>query len=418
MRLWARRKDLRPSPERGTGSAQARLADQPGRRPGRRARPEVETLDLRLLMASSNGGVAPTATSAALSERVAAALKPYFDRDDFPGISVAIVTDGQVALAQGYGLANVATRAPAGADTRFDIGSVTKTFTALGVLLLYQQSQGTSQPLNLDAPIGQYLHNTRSFKLPSSWSRITTRELLAMTSGIRQVNSSRPWQAQLQSIAKAPLLYAPGTRESYSDANYDLLGELIEQRTGESYGAFIENQILRPLGMSETQELGQSATVANQAVGYSTPRHGSWLKAQVQNGAAMYAAAGIVSTATDMATYMTALLSGRILDPATYQLMWNAVTTPAYGVQPLASSSRGLGWDIVIDTSAGPAEVIKNGLVPGYASDLVLDPLTDSGVFISFNTSHEGGGGPNALTATEVAASVYEAALSTSVTAG
>ena len=55
---------------------------------------------------------------------------------------------------------------PVGADTRFDIGSVTKTFTALGVLLLYQQSQGTSQPLNLDAPIGQYLHNTKSFKLP------------------------------------------------------------------------------------------------------------------------------------------------------------------------------------------------------------------------------------------------------------
>lgn len=122
----------------------------------------------------------------------------------------------------------------------------------------------------------------------------------------------------------------------------------------------------------------------------------------------MYAAAGIVSTATDMATYMTALLSGRILDPATYQLMW---TSPAYAGQPPVASSRGLGWDMVLDTSSGPAVVKKNGRVPGYSSDLVLYPLTDSGVFISFNTSHEGGGGSKGVNAMDVAASVYEAAL-------
>ena len=161
--------------------------------------------------------------------------------------------------------------------------------------------------------------------------------------------------------------------------------------------------------MSETQELGQSAVVANQAVGYSAPGHGSWLKASVQNGAAMYAAAGIVSTATDMATYMTALLSGRILDPASYQLMW---TSPAYAGQAPVGSSRGLGWDMVIDTSAGPAIVKKNGRVPGYSSDLVLYPLTDSGVFISYNTSQQAGGGSKAVNPMDVAAAVYEAALS------
>jgi CubicO group peptidase (beta-lactamase class C family) len=134
------------------------------------------------------------------------------------------------------------------------------------------------------------------------------RELLDMTSGIRDVGGARPWQAQLESIAKDPLLYAPGTESLYSSANYDLLGELIEQWTGEKYGTFIQDQILGPLGMSGTQELGRSATVPNQAVGYDAPRHGSWPRAEVQNGPAMYAAAGMVSTAQDMATYMTALL--------------------------------------------------------------------------------------------------------------
>ena len=126
--------------------------------------------------------------------------------------------------------------------------------------------------------------------------------------------------------------------------------------------------------MSQTQELGRSATVPNQAVGYDAPRHGKWQKAEVQNGPAMYAAAGIVSTAQDMATYMTALLSGRILDPATYELMWTSTPTLQYGVTPPSDAVFGLGWDTAIDTSAGPTEVAKSGQVPGYNTELILDP--------------------------------------------
>ncbi len=90
-----------------------------------------------------------------------------------------------------------------------------------------------------------------------------------MTSGIGNGPSNKPWQAQVQSIANHPLLFAPGTKTFYSDTNFDLLGELIEQRTGENYGTFIQNQILEPLGMSQTQLLGRSPTVPNQAVGYN-----------------------------------------------------------------------------------------------------------------------------------------------------
>jgi CubicO group peptidase (beta-lactamase class C family) len=360
-------------------------------------------------MASGQLGVADATASPDLSDRVTRALQPYFAQDQFPGISVAIVTDGQVALARGFGISDVATGSPVQADTRFDIGSVTKTFTALGVLLLYQDSQGTSRPLDLDAPIGQYLHNNKSFKLPPKWSGITTRELLDMTSGIRDVGGARPWQAQLESIAKAPLLYAPGTETSYSSANYDLLGELIEQWSGDKYGTFIQDQVLGPLGMSGTQELGGSATVPNQAVGYAAPTHGRWRRARVQNGPAMYAAAGMVSTAQDMATYMTALLSGRLLDSATYGLMWTSTPTLQYGVNPPSNAARGLGWDTAIDTSAGATEITKNGQVPGYASELILYPASDSGVFVSINTNYHSSRDPNGVTALQVAESVYEA---------
>jgi D-alanyl-D-alanine carboxypeptidase len=409
MRLFARRQDSLPSYEPRIGSASARPADRPGQRARRRVQPQAELLDRRVLLASGHAGTAEAATSSDLADRVQAALKPYFSQGDFPGISVAIVKHGQVVLDQGYGVSNVATGSSVQADTRFDIGSVTKTFTALGVLLLYQESQGTSHPLNLDAPIGQYLHDNASFKLPRKWSHITTRELLNMSSGIRDVGGPQPWQAELDAIAADPLLYKPGTKSSYSSANYDLLGELIQQWTGESYGTFIQTQILDPLGMSQTQELGRSATVPNQAVGYEAPRHGRWPKAQVQNGSAMFAAAGMVSTAQDMATYMTALLSDRILDPSTYTLMWTSTPMPQYGVKTATTDDRGLGWDTAVDAGTKIKEVAKSGLVPGFSSELILYPSSDSGVFVSYNASYQGGRNPNNVSALEVAESVYKA---------
>ncbi len=362
-------------------------------------------------MASGSGHSAAdrAAASADLAARVGAAVKPYIDKQVFPGLTVSIVKHGHVVLGVGYGAADVAAGSPVEANTRFDIGSVTKTFTALGVLLIYQESQGTSHPLDLDAPIGQYLHDNRSFKLPRKWSHITTRELLDMTSGLRDVGGPLPWQAEIGSIANAPLLYRPGTESAYSSANYDLLGELIEQWSGESYGNFIQQQILGPLGMTQTQELGRSATVPNQAVGYGAPRHGTWHKTQMQNGSAMYAAAGMVSTAQDMGTFMTALLSGKLLSPATYALMWTSTPTPQYGVKTPTVDLRSPGWDTAIDTSTGPTEVEKSGLVPGFSSELILYPSTDSGIFVSFNTSDQGSHASSGPTALQVAQTIYEA---------
>ena len=398
--LFARWWDSRRRSEPRIRSARARAAARSRSRARRSSRPVGEAFDSRLLMASGNP---------ALSEVVAQALQPYLSQDQIPGISVAIVTNGQVALAQGYGVSNVANTSPVQPDTRFDIGSVTKTFTALGVLLLYQQSQGTAHALNLNAPISEYLHNTPAFKLPRKWAAVTTMELLNMSSGIRDVGGSQTWEAQLKSIANAPLLYTPGTESSYSSANYDLLGELIQQWTGQKYGAFLHDRILTPLGMSESQLLGQSATVPGQAVGYAPPRHGRWPKAEVQNGPAMFAAAGMVSTAEDMATYMTALLGGRLLNPTTYALMWTSIPTIQYGAGPAANAIPGLGWDTAIDTDTGISEVAKSGQVPGYNSELILYPSSDSGIFISFNTNYYGSRNPNGITALQVAEAVYTA---------
>ncbi len=396
-----RRRDSRPSSGPRTGPVP----------PRRRARPAVESLDRRVLMAAGGHAGATTAmASPDLATRVARVVKPYLDRGQVPGISVAVVLDGKVVLTEGYGLSNAAAHTPVRADTRFDIGSVTKTFTALGVLMLYQESQGTSHPLDLDAPIGKYLRNTRTFKLPPKWSHITTRQLLAMTSGIVDEGGAEPWQAQLAASARDPLLYAPGTKTSYSNTDYNLLGELIEQWTGQRYGTFLQERILGPLGMSATQELGRSARVAGQAVGYNAPRHGRWPKAAIQNGMVLYAAAGMVSTAQDMGTYMTALLDGRLLNPAGYALMWTPSTVPEFGAVSSSNASRGMGWDNVFAAGNGVAEVTKSGDIPGFTSQLILYPSADSGVFVSINTEASGGPDPSRAVAYRLAESIYDAA--------
>lgn len=399
--LFARRQDSRTT-----------SGPRPSGRHRRRVRPCAEMLDSRLLMAAAGAAAADSTAADDLSRRVWKVVKPYITQDDFPGISVAVVTDGKVALTRGYGLSDVKTATHAEADTRFDIGSLTKTFTAIGVLMLYQESQGTSHPLDLNAPISDYLHNTKSFKLPSKWSHLTTMELLDMTTGITDEAINKPWQAQVAAGAKDPLLYTPGTKSSYSNTNYNLLGELIEQWTGESYATYIQDQILDPLGMSQTEVLGESATVSDQAAGYDAYRHAKWPKATLQDGKQMYAAAGMVSTAQDMATYMTALLDGDFLDPATYQLMWTSTPTPEYGSNPATDAIRGLGWDDAVDANGVPVEVDKSGSVPGFTSELILYPSTDSGVFVSFNANYDGGSDPSGAVALQVAQAIYQASQS------
>lgn len=363
----------------------------------RRFRPSAEIMESRRLMAAD------------VSAEVAQALQPYLDGGKFPGVTVSVVTDGQVTLAQGYGVSDASGGTPVQPDTRFDIGSVTKTMTAVGVLMLYQDSQGTSDPLDLQAPIKDYLHNTGTFKLPPKWSNFTVMQLLDMTTGIIDTSPTVPWQKQVAASGREKLLYPAGTESSYSDTDFNLLGELIEQRTGESYGTFLQNQIFGPLGMSSTEELGHSAKVPGQAVGYGAPTHGHWTRVALQNGPELYASAGVVSTAPDMATYMAALMSDRLLDPATTALMWTSTPTPQFGASPSTDAIRGLGWDMAVDTDNGPVEVAKNGSIPGFTSEILLDPATDSGVFISFNANYQGRGESSPATALDVALAVYQA---------
>ena len=268
-------------------------------------------------------------------------------RTSSPASPWPIVSHGQVALAQGYGLSNVATGSPVQADTRFDIGSVTKTFTALGVLLLYQESQGTSHPLDLNAPISHYLHNTKSFKLPPRWSRYhhdgAARHDQRHQGCGRTPGPGRPSSSRSRTLPSSTL---PGRRPRTATRTTTCSASSSSSGPEKSTAPSSRIRSCDRSGCPRRRSWAGPPTVPNQAVGYDAPRHGRWRKAKVQNGPAMYAAAGMVSTAQDMATYMTALLSGRILDPATYELDVDLDSDAAIrGESPLSVQPRpGMGY--------------------------------------------------------------------------
>ena len=411
MRLFARRQNACMSPRPCLDSAPSRAMDRAGLRARRRVRPEGEMLDSRLLMASGGPGAAGATASPDLDNRVAQALQPYFAQDQFPGISVAVVTDGKVAMAQGYGTADVANGSAVQADTRFDIGSVTKTFTALGVLLLYQESQGTASPLNLDAPISEYLHNTRSFKMPRKWSNITTRELLDMTSGINNIGSVQPWPAQIAAIAKEPpSLHA---RDGIVLQQHKLLlarrahratdrGKLwrLHPRSDSDAACNVRDRRARPVR--------------------NGPESGGWLQPvtewEVDEGRGAQRTVNVRRRRDG-------------LDRPGHGHLYDSAP------ERRSARSRDLRLDVDLDTDAaiccksrreraarprmgysdrherGAHRGDQGGQVPGYTSELILFPTTDSGVFVSFNTLN-----PKGVTGLQVAEAVYAAEQSDSGT--
>lgn len=173
---------------------------------------------------------------AAENAAVDAYVRGQMDRLQVPGLSLAVVKDGQVVYSRGYGLANVELKVPVGPDTVFQIQSITKTFTAAAVMMLVEEGK-----VGLDDPVGKYLDGT-----PDSWMPVTIRQLLSHTSGIKDfINEPTASlrldvseQEVLEATAPRPLNFKPGDKYLYSNTGYHLLAMVIRKVTGKSYGTF------------------------------------------------------------------------------------------------------------------------------------------------------------------------------------
>ena len=302
-----------------------------------------------------------------------------------PGLSYSILQDGQI-MSYSYGEVLKGSRLPVTDETLFPIGSISKSFTALAIMKLVEAGD-----IDLSANISQYLD---VFKDKPS-GKITVRHLLSHTSGystkqgnntqISDRQSADALQRHVKQIAAWVPPHAPDTKWQYSNANYLILGALIESVSGQSFARYIETEILKPIGM-EHSFVANGEVLDNMAIGHH-PWFGFKHPRKNNNTDRLTApAGGIISTASDLALYLALMINETddIIRAETKALMMQPAgpTAPFYG----------LGWYI----DAPNETVYHSGLTPGVETLAVLSQKQKKAVVVLINSNSGMGYGSNA----------------------
>ena len=267
-------------------------------------------------------GQRSTTSNAKLETRVDAFVRSKMAEYHIPGLSLAVVRHGKIVLAKGYGVSNLELNTRATSKTRYSLYSITKTFTAVAVMMLVE-----SGSVGLDDPISKYLSG-----LPTTLREVKVRHLLSHTSGIEgfrdhlgklgDQTADHTQKELLDLTAALPLQFDPGAKWDYSDTNFYLLGMLIEKVTGKTYESFLRERIFDPLGMSDTRIDSITDVIPDRASGYvwETTR---FVNAKPYSPTITFSAAGLSSTVLDLAKWDAALYTEKLLKKATLDRMFS-----------------------------------------------------------------------------------------------
>ncbi len=242
--------------------------------------------------------------------------------------------------AEGYGLANVELDVPATTDTIYQSGSTAKQFTAAGILLLAEEGQ-----LSLDDRLSKHFPDG-----PAAWHRITIRQLLTHTSGMKDYEGQTDLDlrrdydepALLEVMMGLPLQFEPGTQWSYSNSGYVTLGLLTSKLAGQHWSEFQAERLFRPLGMTTTRVISEKDIVRNRAAGYQLDEQGElenqdWVAPslnRIADGAIYY-------SVKDLVAWDAALHARHFLKPESFEAWWTPVRLSSG-----TSFQYGFGWAI------------------------------------------------------------------------
>jgi D-alanyl-D-alanine carboxypeptidase len=261
-------------------------------------------------------------------------IKAEMQRQNIPGLSLAVIKDGKIIKAEGYGLANIKLKLPARPETVYRIASVSKQFIATGIMLLVQADQ-----LSLADPIGKYFERS-----PATWKGITIRHLLTHTSGlVREAPGfdSRKIQSDAEVIKSAyalPLQFAPGEKHLYSNLGYFALAEVIRKVSGRLWPDYLNEKVFKPSGMNTTYPTNTKESIPHRAAAYVD---NSKLQEVDDNWPALRPSGAFLSTVLDMAKWDAMLYTDKILNDTSRQQMW----TPAQ-LNDGSTYPYGFGWEL------------------------------------------------------------------------
>lgn len=325
-------------------------------------------------------------------------LSPKFDeymtaaakQGGFTG-SVLVSRDGKILFSKGYAHANLEWEIPNTPQTKFRLGSITKQFTAAAIMLLQERGK-----LSVKDPVCKYYE-----PCPAAWSEITIHHLLTHTSGIPNYTNSPDYVTKMMMpvtvnnmidrFKDKPLDFKPSEKWNYSNSGYFLLGFIIEKASGESYEAFLQNNIFTPLKMTNSGYDRHNTILKNRATGYSRGPKGPVNSPYLDMGQP-YAAGSLYSTVEDLFIWNEALFSDKLLTAASREAM-------------LTVDKNNYGYGLTINQQHNRKAVSHGGGINGFNTMLVRYP-EDKVTVVVLRNADFGLTGPGAV-AQSLAAIVF-----------
>ncbi len=315
----------------------------------------------------------PSLTEAEFIAETGKFIDELVKNDEFSGV-VLITKNEKPIFAKAFGLANKDTGTPNRLDTKFNLGSLNKSFTQVAVGQLVKQGK-----ISYDDKLGKYLPD---YPNQEAAEKVTIRHLLTMTSGVGDIFGDKYFatpKEKLRNIrdfiplfSDKPLAFEPGTKNRYSNGGYILLGAIIEKVTGKSYYDYVRENIYKPLGMTNTDFYESDKTIPNTAEGYTKEGVKSDDKKTRRNNLDTRptkgsSAGGGYSTAEDLLKYSLALQSGKIQIPdetpalkdSNGKFLGMSIAGGAPGINAVLDIIPGAGYTIVILSNYDPPSAEK-----------------------------------------------------------
>ena len=303
--------------------------------------------------------------AAALAEEIDRKLNDLARKDEFSGTAL-IAKHGKPIWQKAYGMQDREKKIPVELDTKFRLGSMNKMFTAVAIAQLVEAGK-----LKLDDTLGTLLPD---YPNKDAAAKITVAQLLNHTAGLGDIftpgfdakrDSLRELKDYLPLFVDEPLRFEPGTRQSYSNAGFVVLGLIVEKISGQSYYDYVEKNIYAPAGMTATTSLPRSEKQPKLAVGYMRGRDGKLVANDHTLPLRGMSAGGGESTVGDLMHFARALRTHKLLSPETTDLF---TTAKAGAGKPGPLSSYAFG---MIDRRAGDRRIVGHGGgAPGMNADL------------------------------------------------
>lgn len=342
-----------------------------------------------------------------LSQAIDAAVQQQIKKYNIPGLAIAVTRGNGIIYSRAHGWADLENRVRATPETLFRIGSITKTITATAALVFAERGK-----LDLDAPVERYCSS-----FPEKPEAVTTRELLGHLAGVRgfrgdgasspEIFNAAHYDHLSDSIAlfgNDPLVAKPGTRYEYSHYGYDLVGCVLEGAANHDFEYVLRSKVFNAggavgprlqfkdvvrgavfdvAGMKASRLDDSTEIIANRSRTYTHAEDGSIRNARYLDTSNRIAAAGLLSTANDLARFAIALDSGRLLPAAAIRSMWREQAT-----EDGKQTGYGLGW--MIRDHNGTLVAAHTGELPGASTILYIMPDKHVAFAVLANTDAAG----------------------------